>query len=95
MQEISPIYRKAIFICTNSQENNPDKCACRGSEEFLAKLKQFVKDNDLKKEIRVTKCGCLDLCGKGPNVCIMPDYKFLIGVNEKDIEEIIKIALKK
>lgn len=95
MQSIEPIYRKAIFVCTNNKDNNPEKCGCRGSEELLAKMKEYVKANNLQKKIRITKSGCMDLCGKGPIVCIMPDYKFFQNVEEKDLEKIIKTALKK
>ena len=94
MQEITPVYRKAIFVCTNTKDNLPTKCGCRGSEELLAKLKEYVKENNLKQEIRVTKSGCLDLCGKGPNICIMPGFRFFMAVEEKDIEQIVREALK-
>lgn len=61
-------------------------CAGGGSVDLHAALKQWVKDQGLKRYIRVCKSGCMDRCEDGPNALIMPDNTWICGLDEAGLE---------
>jgi (2Fe-2S) ferredoxin len=83
-------YKKIVFVCTNHRdETDRPCCANGGSVELHAKLKEMVKERGLGKQIRVSKSGCLDRCGLGPNIMVFPDNTWYSGVTETDLESIV------
>lgn len=65
-----------MFVCTNAGREGDTKvrCAARGGEELLARLKACARDSGRPKgSIRVTRSGCLDLCAKGAAVLALTD----------------------
>ncbi|MBX7180591.1 MAG: (2Fe-2S) ferredoxin domain-containing protein [Bacteroidia bacterium] len=85
------IYDKHIFICTNQRV--PGTRPSCGEQEGLALVQEFKRQLNHKKlpiSVRAQKCGCLDVCEKGPMVAIYPDAVFYGGVQVKDIQEIIE-----
>ena len=80
-------FKKILFVCTNCRESGKRVCCSeRDSIELHADLKQWVKDNKLKRHIRVCKSGCMDRCEEGPNILIMPDNQWLSGLEQHDLE---------
>jgi (2Fe-2S) ferredoxin len=83
-------YQKILFVCVNKRQPNEICCAHRGSEAIAEALKARVKDLGLSRHVRVSKSGCQDLCAKGPNVMIFPDYVWYQGVTPADVERILE-----
>ncbi len=51
-------------------------------------LKARMKELGFSGRVRVSKSGCQDLCAKGPNVMVFPDYRWYHGVTLVDVERI-------
>ena len=83
-------YQKILFVCVNTREPNETCCARRESEALAAALKERVKALGLARSVRVSKSGCQDLCAKGPNVMVFPDYVWYHDVTSADVECIIE-----
>jgi len=75
------VYRKHVFVCTTGKT-----CPGQGAQEVRDNLKAMVKSAGL--DIRVNNCGCLGLCGAGPNVVIYSEGTWYTGVNADDVPEI-------
>ena len=86
-------YQKILLVCVNKREPSEACCAHRQSEDIAAALKARVKALGLSRTIRVSKSGCQDLCAKGPNVMVFPDYHWYHGVTQDDIERIVQDVL--
>jgi sirohydrochlorin ferrochelatase/(2Fe-2S) ferredoxin len=75
--------RKHVLVCTNAD------CADRGSLSFVDELRRLLKENDLDRDIRVTRTGCMGRCGEGPTVVIYPDGIWYRGVRREDAEALL------
>ena len=93
MEQSKVPYQKIIFVCVNKREPNEICCARRESEAIAAALKARVKALGLSRSVRVSKSGCQDLCAKGPNVMVFPDYVWYRGVTQADVERIVQDAI--
>lgn len=85
------IYDKHIFIC-NNQRVPGTRPSC-GEQEGLALVQEFKRQLNNKKlpiSVRAQKCGCLDVCEKGPMVAVYPEGVFYGGVRTQDVTEIIE-----
>ena len=87
-------YQKILFVCLNTREPGAICCAHRGSEAIAASLKARVKALGLSRVVRVSKSGCQDLCAKGANVMLFPEYLWYHAVTEADVEQIIADATR-
>ena len=94
MEQAKVPYQKILFVCVNRREPHETCCAHRESEAVAAALKARVKALGLSRAIRVSKSGCQDLCAKGPNVMVFPDYAWYRGVTIADVERIIEEAVQ-
>ena len=90
MEQAKVPYQKILFVCVNRREPHEACCAHRESEAVAAALKARVKALGLSRAIRVSKSGCQDLCAKGPNVMVFPDYAWYHGVTPADVERIVE-----
>jgi len=89
------IYDKHIFVCTN-QRVAGTRASC-GEQHGIALIQEFKKqlnDKKLPIAVRAQKCGCLDICEKGPMVVVYPDAVFYGGVQIADVTEIIESHIK-
>ncbi len=87
-QEVVP-FQKILFVCVNRRESPETCCAAKDSEPIAAALKARIKSMGLSRLVRVSQSGCQDLCAKGPNVMVFPDYRHYHGVTQQDVERII------
>ncbi|MBK6267248.1 (2Fe-2S) ferredoxin domain-containing protein [Marivirga sp. S37H4] len=56
--------QKYIFICGSKD------CQKNGSEQLKSALKELIKENNLKDEVRIIKTKCMDFCKSGPNLIV-------------------------
>ena len=87
-------FRKILFVCINRRPDGEACCAAKESEAVAEALKSRVKALRLGAAVRVSKSGCQDLCAKGPNVMVFPDYVWYRGVTPADAERILDDALR-
>ena len=87
-------YQKIVFVCINKRQPQELCCAHRESEAIAAALKDRIKVLGLSRWVRVSKSGCQDLCAKGPNVMIFPDYACYHGVALGDVERIVQDVVR-
>ncbi|OGX28700.1 MAG: hypothetical protein A3B78_03185 [Omnitrophica WOR_2 bacterium RIFCSPHIGHO2_02_FULL_67_20] len=87
-------YQKILFVCVNTREPHETCCAHRESEAITAALKARVKELGFSRAVRVSKSGCQDLCARGPNVMVFPDYVWYHGVTQADVERIAQHAIR-
>ena len=85
-------YTKAVFVCTNVRTDGKIACANpgRGGDALCKKLKEMVRNAEVKSQIRVARSGCLDLCAQGPNLFIYPDGIWYSDVHEEDLADIFR-----
>ena len=87
-------YHKILFVCVNTREPHEACCARRDSEAIAASLKSRIKELGFSRVVRVSKSGCQDVCAKGPNVMVFPDYVWYYGVTPADVERIVADAVR-
>ena len=87
-------FQRILFVCVNTREPNEICCAHRDSEAIAAALKARVKALGWSGKVRVSKSGCQDLCAKGPNVMVFPDYTWYRGVTQDDVERIVQDVIR-
>lgn len=86
-------HRKIVYVCLNERETGPC-CAAKGSHAVHAAMKEAVKARGFDKQVRVSRSGCMDRCGRGVNVLVFPDGVWYSGVSEGDVEVILSEVLK-
>ena len=84
-------YEKHILVCENQRDDGTRCCGAQGTQ-IRELLKQTVKDRGLAKKIRVSKSGCLDLCGQGPSVLLTPDHVWFQETTPGDVDVILQQA---
>ncbi|HPO14352.1 MAG TPA: (2Fe-2S) ferredoxin domain-containing protein [Candidatus Hydrogenedentes bacterium] len=89
MNKANVPYKRIAFMCTNQKEPGKTCCACRGSVELQAKLKEMATVRGLSGQLRVSKSGCQGRCADGPNIMVFPDNTWYSGVQESDLETIL------
>ena len=87
-ENVSP-YVCHIFVCTNDRKGERKSCADGNSMDVRIALKKEVNAHGWKGKVRVSQCGCLGLCQKGPNVILYPQKIWFSGVSESDAPDII------
>jgi len=70
-------------------------CLKQGGRSVAKELKRALKDNNLQKQVLVTKVDCLDQCGCGPIVVVYPDGVWYGEVAEECAREIIERHVKR
>ncbi len=57
---------------------------------IVEEFRRILKEKKLPMKIRAQKSGCLDICDFGQTVAIYPEGVFYVGVELKDVPEIIE-----
>jgi (2Fe-2S) ferredoxin len=78
-----------VFVCTNDRGGRAKSCADGNSQQTRARLKAEINKRDLKGRVRVSQCGCMGLCDKGPNVMIYPQKSWFPAATSEDAKDII------
>ena len=95
MEEARVPYDKILFVCINKRQPQEICCSHRESEAIAESLKARVKSLGFSRRVRVSKSGCQDLCARGPNVMVFPDYVWYHGVTLQDVERIVHDTVSK
>ena len=85
-----------VYIC-NHHRDDRENCADKGAKDLTDKLKKWSKEEH-GKQIKVIRSGCLGKCSEGIAIACYPEKKFLLEVEEDDLDEIkegLEEALKK
>ena len=86
-------FDKHIFICTNQRAGKPgEKPSCGETHglEIVESFKKKLKDKKLPIKVRAQRAGCLDVCLYGQTIVVYPEGVFYVGVEQKDVDEIIE-----
>lgn len=79
-----------VFVCVHDRQGARKSCADGTNVAVRTRLKQEVADRGWKGRARISQCGCMGLCQKGPNVVIYPQNIWFSQVGLEDIEKIVK-----
>lgn len=58
--------------------------------EIVEAFKAKLKAKKLPIKVRAQRAGCLDICHYGQTVAVYPEGVFYVGVELKDVDEIIE-----
>lgn len=86
-------FNKHIFICTNQRAGKPGEKPSCGEEHGMAIVEAFkkkLKDRKLSIKVRAQRAGCLDVCTYGQTIAVYPEGIFYVGVELRDVDEIIE-----
>ena len=85
-------FDKHIFICTNQRDPDSKKPSCgeKHGMEIVEAFKKKLKEKKLSIKVRAQRAGCLDVCNHGQTMVVYPEGIFYIGVELKDLDEIIE-----
>lgn len=92
MQHNALPHQKIVYVCLNERETGAC-CAARGSAAIHGALKEAVKARGLNRQVRVSRSGCMDRCGRGVNVLVFPDSIWYSEVSEGDVDTILEAVL--
>jgi (2Fe-2S) ferredoxin len=88
-------FDKHIFICVNQRaEGEKRSCGEAHGMALVAAFKKSIKDKRLDIKVRAQRAGCLDVCIYGPTLVVYPEGIFYVGVELKDVEEIVESHIK-
>lgn len=89
-------YKYHIFVCLGK------RCAKKGSEELLDRLKELIKSRGLKEKVRISRSGCVKSCKEtetegeySPILIVYPDSVWYKNVKEADLAEILDSHVNK
>ena len=86
-------FDKHIFICTNQRTGKPgEKPSCGETHgmEIVEAFRKKLKEKELPVKVRAQRAGCLDVCHYGQTIAVYPEGVFYVGVELKDVDEIIE-----
>ena len=83
-----------VLVCG---QERPDRAPCCGANQGQAlfdALTSEVRQAKLGAGVTVTRCGCLGLCGRGPNVVVYPEGRWYTGVRLEDVPLLVSEHLR-
>ncbi len=89
-------YKYHIFVCLGK------RCAKKGSEALLDALKELVKKQGVKEQVRVSRSGCVKSCKEtdvegeySPMLLVYPQSVWYKNVEKKDLPDILTSHVNK
>lgn len=79
-----------IFVCVNDRHGERKSCADGQGAALKDRLKDEVAGRGWKGRVRVSQCGCMGLCEKGPNVMLYPQRVWFSAVAPEDAGAILQ-----
>jgi predicted metal-binding protein len=77
-----------VFVC-NHKRDGDESCFDKGAKELTDNIKKWAKE-EMQKEIKVFRSGCLGKCSEGIAMTCFPQKKYILEVKVDDAEEIKK-----
>ncbi len=65
-------------------------CKKRGSKGVRSVLKDELRAQGMKRDVRVDSVDCLGLCKHGPNLVVYPGGTWYLGVTEEDVPAVVR-----
>lgn len=90
MEKIDNQVKAHLFICCRHREEK-GCCSVKGAEEMVKELKAWIKNENLKAHIKVSKSSCLGYCETGITGCIYPQNQWLHHLTPSDIPQLQKM----
>ena len=81
-------YDAHVLVCKGGD------CKKRGSKGVRRALKDELRAEGMKRDVRVDSVDCLGLCKHGPNLVVYPEGTWYLGVLEQDVPEVVQGHLK-
>ncbi len=75
--------RVHLYVCTGGD------CKDNNAKKLRSRLKDVVKERELKERVKVEECSCVGRCGKGPVVVVEPGGEYHERLKPRDAERII------
>ncbi len=82
-----------LFICTHQRDDRAS-CAGAGSAQLVSELKDWVKSENLKESIKVTRSGCLGRCEEGIAAVCYPAGQWFTELTAQDQDVLKNKCLK-
>ncbi len=89
MQRQQSPFAAHVFVCVNERKDGSKSCGDGLGMHLKDLLKSGVELRGWKGRVRVSHCGCMGLCGRGPNVMVHPQSLWFAGVAPADIPAIL------
>ncbi len=83
-----------VFICTRAKDKG-ESCGPKGSAELRETLKQWVKEQQLTPDVKITASLCLGHCENGITACLQPSNQWFIKINAQSDLELLKNQILK
>jgi len=77
------IVRSHVLVCGGTG------CTSSNSGKIIEKFNEYLKENNIDKEVNVVRTGCFGLCAQGPIVVVYPEGAMYTRVSPDDISEIV------
>jgi (2Fe-2S) ferredoxin len=81
-------YTSHVLICKGGD------CKKRGSKDLRKALKDELRAAGLNREVRIDAVSCVGLCKHGPNAIVYPDGTWYLGLDERDVPEVVEGHLR-
>ncbi len=82
-------FRHHLLVCTQEKPDGVPACSAAGGKALLESFRARVEAMGLGEKVLVTPCGCLGICGRGPNVVVYPEGRWHTSVEPDDVETIV------
>ena len=97
MEEILVKPKLHFFVCINDRTgipgNTTPSCAPGIKEEDVKKIKIWLGEQGLTRQVYCTKAKCMGFCNsEGGVACVYPEGKFVKGI--KNFEELKEFVMK-
>lgn len=93
MEKLPDQPKSHLLICCRDKSGK-ECCADKNADELVDDLKKWVKENGLKKQLKVSKSSCLGYCESGITACLYPQNLWLHRIKSKDINEIKNLLIE-
>ena len=77
------IVRSHVLVCGGTG------CTSSHSGKIIEKFHEYLKENNIDKEVNIVKTGCFGLCAQGPIVVVYPEGAMYTRVSPDDVSEIV------